>query len=72
MECFEPSTMFHSLYQSVYGLRIIIRNTNDKKLLSISGIMRDIPIQYLLENKYISSRKDSITSYLKKKMKITH
>ena len=48
MECFEPSTMFHSLYQSVYGIRIIIRNTTDKKLLSISGIMRDIPVQYLL------------------------
>ena len=67
LECFEPSTMFHSLYQSVYGLRIIIRNTNDKKLLSISGIMRDIPIQYLLENKFISTRKDSITAYLKEK-----
>ena len=67
LECFEPSTMFHSLYQSVYGLRIIIRNTNDKKLLSISGIMRDIPIQYLLENKFISTRKESITTFLNDK-----
>jgi len=69
LECFEPSTMFHSLYQSVYGLRTIIRNSTDKKLLSISGIMRDIPIQYLLENKFISTRKDNITAYLKEKDK---
>ena len=69
LECFEPSTMFHSLYQSVYGLRTIIRNSTDKKLLSISGIMRDIPIQYLLENKFISTRKNSITAYLKEKDK---
>ncbi len=65
LECFEPSTMFHSLYQSVYGIRIIIRNSNDKKLLSISGIMRDIPIQYLLENEYIHNKKKGITEYLK-------
>ena len=64
MECFEPSTMFHSLYQSVYGIRIIIRNSNDKKLLSISGIMRDIPIQYLLDNEYISNKMNEITEYL--------
>ena len=64
MECFEPSTMFHSLYQSVYGIRIIIRNTNDKKLLSVTGIMRDIPIQYLFDNKYISNRISEITEHL--------
>ena len=64
MECFEPSSMFHSLYQSVYGIRIIIRNTTDKKLLSISGIMRDIPVQYLLDNKFINTRMKDITEHL--------
>ena len=68
MECFEPSTMFHSLYQSVYGIRIIIRNSNDKKLLSISGIMRDIPIQYLLDNEYINKKTKEITEYLKENL----
>ena len=63
MECFEPSSMFHSLYQSVYGIRIIIRNTTDKKLLSISGIMRDIPVQYLLDNKFINTRMKDITEH---------
>ena len=68
MECFEPSTMFHSLYQSVYGIRVIIRNSNDKKLLSISGIMRDIPIQYLLDNNYINNKKKEIIEYLKENL----
>ena len=65
LECFEPSTMFHSLYQSVYGIRIIIRNTTDKKLLSISGIMRDIPTQFLLDNEYINNKMKDIANYLK-------
>ena len=65
MECYEPSTMFHSLYQSVYGIRVIIRNSGDKKLLSISGIMRDIPIQYLLDNKYINKKMKEVTDHLK-------
>ena len=29
LECFEPTTMYSSIHQSVYGVRILIRNTND-------------------------------------------
>ena len=64
MECFEPSTMYYSLHQSVYGIRIIIRNSSEKKMLCVNGLMKDIPLQYLLNNDYINTRLQEITSYL--------
>ena len=64
MECFEPTTMYSSIHQSVMGLRILVRNTNDNKLLCISGLTKDIPLQYLLENNYIVTRLDSIKQTL--------
>jgi len=54
LECFEPSAMYSSLHQSVYGLRILLRNSTDKKAICVSGIMRDVPIQYLRENQFVS------------------
>ena len=64
MECFEPSTMYYSLHQSVYGIRIIIRNTSEKKILCVNGLMKDIPLQYLLNNDYINTRIQEITLFL--------
>ena len=65
LECFEPTTMYSSIHQSVYGVRILIRNTNDKKLLLLSGLVKDIPIQYLLDNNYIKVRLEEIKGFLK-------
>ena len=65
LECFEPTTMYSSIHQSVYGVRILIRNTNDKKLLLLSGLVKDIPIQYLLDNIYIKVRLETIRDFLK-------
>ena len=65
LECFEPTTMYSSIHQSVYGVRILIRNTNDKKLLLLSGLVKDIPIQYLLDNNYIKVRLEEIKDFLK-------
>lgn len=64
IECFEPSTMYSSIHQSVYGIRIIIRNTNDKKLLCVSGIVKDIPLQYLRNNEYVKIRLSDIEATL--------
>ena len=55
LECFEPTTMYSSIYQSVYGIRVILRNSNDKKSICVNGVMRDIPLQYLMENEYIKN-----------------
>ena len=64
LECFEPTTLFNSLHQSVYGMRILVRNTNDKKLLSVSALCRNIPLQYLSDNLYITEKLENIKTYL--------
>jgi ATP-dependent Lon protease len=56
IDCFEPSTMYSSIHQSVYGLRVLLRNSADKKSIYVNGIMRDIPHQYLGESEYINAR----------------
>jgi hypothetical protein len=60
LECFEPSTMYSSIHQSVYGLRTIIRHSEEKKLLCVSGLMKDIPLQYLENNEYVKIRLSEI------------
>ena len=65
IECFEPTTMYSSIHQSVFGLRILVRNSNDNKLLCISAITKDIPLQYLLDNEYILIRMETIKEHLK-------
>ena len=60
IECFEPSTMYSSIHQSVYGLRTIIRNSEDKKLLCVSGLIKDIPLQYLQNNEFVKIRLSEI------------
>lgn len=67
MECFEPSTMYYSLHQSVYGIRTIVRNTNEQKLLCISGIIKDIPLQYILDNDYVNIRLNEVRESLTEK-----
>jgi ATP-dependent Lon protease len=66
LECFEPTSMYSSIHQSVFGMRILIRNTNDKKILCLLGLTKDIPLQYLLDNNYVNIRlaeiKESISS----------
>ena len=63
-ECFEPSTMYSSIHQSVYGLRVLLRNGNDKKSLCINGLMRDVPHQYLRENQFVKDSLDKIRENL--------
>jgi len=64
LECFEPSTMYSSVHQSVYGLRTVIRNSEDKKLLCVSGLVKDIPLQYLQNNEYVKIRLSEIETVL--------
>ena len=64
IECFEPTTMYSSIHQSVFGVRILIRNTADNKLLCVSGLTRDIPLQYLMDNDFISTRLDTIKQHI--------
>ena len=67
IECFEPTTMFSSLHQSIYGIRILARNTKDKKILCINSLIRDIPLQYLLDNTFIEVRLNEIKDFFKDK-----
>jgi len=66
LECFEPSTMYSSIHQSVYGLRVLLRNGNDKKSLCINGLMRDVPHQYLCDNQFIKDSLDKIRAHVLK------
>jgi len=64
LECFEPSTMYSSIHQSVYGVRVLLRNENDKKSVCVNGILRDIPLQYLLDNEYIKTSLEKMRARL--------
>ena len=64
MECFQPTTMYSSIHQSVFGLRILIRNTIDNKLLCVSGLTKDIPLQYLLDNNFVITQLESVKQCL--------
>lgn len=65
MECFEPVTLYSSLHQSVYGIRILARNEEDEKSIIINGILRDIPLQYLKGHEYVQVRMSGISEYFK-------
>ena len=64
MEGFQPTTMYSSIHQSVFGLRILIRNTIDNKLLCVSGLTKDIPLQYLLDNNFVITQLESVKQCL--------
>jgi len=66
LECFEPTSMYSSLHQSVYGVRVLIRSSADKKTICVSGIMRDIPPQYLMNSTYVTTRLDEVHTKLYK------
>ena len=66
LECFEPSTMYSSLHQSVYGVRVLLRNGIDKKAICINGIMRDVPLQYLRENQFVSDAVGKVHALISK------
>jgi len=65
MECFEPVTLYSSLHQSVYGVRILSRNSEDKKSIIVNALIRDIPLQYLKEHEYVRVRLTEISDYFK-------
>lgn len=71
LECFEPSTMYSSLHQSVYGVRVLLRNKNDKKCICVNGIMRDVPLQYLQENVFVKERLEKIREKLSINVELT-
>jgi len=64
LECFEPTTLYTSLHQSVYGVRVLIRSSADKKTICVSGIIRDIPPQYLMNSAFVTTRLDEINKTL--------
>ena len=64
-ECFDPVTLYSSLHQSVYGVRILSRNPEDKKSIVVNAIIRDIPLQYIKEHEYVSTRLSEVSTYFK-------
>lgn len=65
MECFEPVTLYSSLHQSVYGVRILSRNSEEKKSIIVNALIRDIPLQYLKEHEYVRVRLSDISEYFR-------
>ena len=63
LECM-PSTSYNSLHESAHGLRIVIRNENQKKMISLNGLVKNVPIQFLKQNLYVATRvKEIIETY---------
>jgi len=63
IECFEPSTLFTSLHQSIYGMRIVIHNYNDKKTIIMHGQSENIPIHCIINEPFIKHRINEIQEY---------
>jgi ATP-dependent Lon protease len=64
LECILPSGSYTSLHQNVYGLRIIFRNDKANRIVTINGLIKNIPIQFIKSNLYINTRiNDIITAY---------
>ena len=63
IECFEPSTLFTSLHQSIYGMRIVIHNYNDTKTIIMHGQSENIPIHCIINEPFIKHRINEIQEY---------
>jgi ATP-dependent Lon protease len=55
-ECLLPIGSYSSLHQSVYGLRTIFRNQKDNRLIAMNGLVKNIPIQFVEDNAYLTHR----------------
>ena len=56
LECILPAGSYTSLHQNVYGLRIIFRNDSINRMVTINGLIKNIPIQFIKSNLYIQTR----------------
>ena len=63
MECFEPSTLFTSLHQSIYGMRIVVHNCVDKKTIIMHGQAENIPIHCIINEPFIKFKLNEIQEY---------
>ena len=55
-ECLLPTGSYTSLHQNVYGLRIVFRHDKNKKLITMNGLIKNVPIQFIKNNLYIQTR----------------
>jgi len=60
-ECFDIDVGTKSLYQRIYGIRVVIQNEKAKKSLLITGIIEDIQLDCII-NDYVTTRLNEITS----------
>ena len=63
MECFDTNIMFTSLGQSIYGLRVVVHNHNDKKTVILHGQVESIPVYCITNEPFIKHRLDEIQKY---------
>lgn len=60
IECFPYNkSSTNTLYHTVYGIQLIVKNEKKKKQYMIDGIIDDVPISFI-ENKWIEQRKYEI------------
>jgi len=56
LACFEPSIHYTSLYFTAYGLRVVLRDEEQKKAFVVQGFVRNVPIQCLMHEAFVSTR----------------
>mgnify|MGYP001210171515 FL=1 len=60
LECLLPNGSYTSLFQNVYGLRIIFRHDSQKKMIALNGLIKNIPLQFIKKNEYVNFRVQGI------------
>jgi len=58
-ECFDIDKSARSLYQKVFGIRVVVHDPSAKKTVIVSGIVEDIQLD-CFSNAYINARKNDI------------
>lgn len=65
LDCFEPCKLYSTLYNSAYGLHIVVRDIKDNKSLIIRGFVENIPIQCLDNEPFVNSKLNKIRELLR-------
>ena len=63
LECLLPNSAYNSFFQNVYGLRVIFRNDEQKKMIVVNGLMKNIPLQFIKNNDYVHFRIQSMIDH---------
>jgi len=69
LECFSIDYNIKNFYKKIYGIQIVIHNTQTKKTLIVEGVVDDIQLEFL-NNTYLEMRKKEIEKILEETIDI--